>query len=366
MSTQRTTTSTSTAPMVKKIGVWQLTTPSGAPTLTVVSTNVWFAGRLFKNQDRLQSVGKYFPYGEDRYNPNPANPANDQEKFATYTRDAVSGLDYAVNRYYSAGMGRFMSADPDEKSAKARSPQTWNRYSYAANDPIIALDPTGMDLVYVQDDDGEGDGGGDDNDAPIDYCFAGTCDTGGRAGFRPNRFEKAEAKLGAAVQAIEDRTNVSAKCQKDLNALSQAAGFTIDLETIQAALGQTSFMSGFASTLPVSTLYGPGFETAGASEQALLDQEYGPGQTIGNDFARNPGGLTAETVLGGNIIYINPSLISNLVPTDEALLFHESLHELGLIDQQVQSALGLKVGSTNTKNISNKLFKDCIKGKANN
>jgi hypothetical protein len=28
--------------------------------------------------------GKYFPYGEDRYSPYPANPANGQEQFATY------------------------------------------------------------------------------------------------------------------------------------------------------------------------------------------------------------------------------------------------------------------------------------------
>ena len=69
-------------------------------------------GRLLKPQDRLQSQGKYFPYGEDRYNPNPANPANDREESATYTRDSATGLDYANQRYYSAGLGRFRSPDP--------------------------------------------------------------------------------------------------------------------------------------------------------------------------------------------------------------------------------------------------------------
>jgi RHS repeat-associated protein len=109
----------------KKLGVWQLTTPNGYDALTLVSTNVWFGGRLVANgswthEDRLQSIGKYFPYGEDRYNPTPANPSNDQEKFATYTRDSISGLDYALNRYYGAGLGRFMSADPYVSTAGPR------------------------------------------------------------------------------------------------------------------------------------------------------------------------------------------------------------------------------------------------------
>jgi RHS repeat-associated protein len=135
----------------KKLGVWQLTYPYGYATLTNVSYNVWFGGRLYQSkglaasEDRLQSIGKYFPYGEDRYNPTPANPPNDQEKFATYTRDSISGLDYALNRYYSAGMGRFSSPDPYGGSARPMLPQTMNRYIYAQNDPVEFTDPTGLD-----------------------------------------------------------------------------------------------------------------------------------------------------------------------------------------------------------------------------
>jgi RHS repeat-associated protein len=128
----------------KKLGVWQLTTPSNIDVLTLVSMNLWFGGRLLKGEDRLQSVGKYFPYGEDRYNPTPANPSNDQEKFATYTRDSISGLDYAVNRYYAAGMGRFMSPDPYRGSASPRSPQTWNRYPFTPGDPVNYNDAKGL------------------------------------------------------------------------------------------------------------------------------------------------------------------------------------------------------------------------------
>jgi RHS repeat-associated protein len=133
-----------------------LTTPNNIHVLTLVSTNLWFGGRLVQrsgvttHEDRLQSVGKYFPYGEDRYNPTPVNPSNDQEKIATYTRDSISGLDYALNRYYAAGMGRFMSADPYGKSAEVDDPQTLNRYRYGNGNPVNLLDPTGLYPVSAE------------------------------------------------------------------------------------------------------------------------------------------------------------------------------------------------------------------------
>jgi RHS repeat-associated protein len=69
--------------------------------------------------------------------------ANDMEKYATYTRDTLTGLDYAVNRYYSNIWGRFLSPDPSWESADLGDPQTWSRYAYVLNDPINLTDPTG-------------------------------------------------------------------------------------------------------------------------------------------------------------------------------------------------------------------------------
>jgi RHS repeat-associated protein len=165
----------------KKLGIWQLTYPHGYATLTTVSTNVWFGGHLLAGEDRLQSVGKYFPYGEDRYSPAPANPPNDQEKFATYTRDSISGLDYALNRYYAAGMGRFMSADPYKSSGGASDPQSWNRYTYVGGDPINYRDSRGLEREEADDEEG-----GD----PPSYCdsdpFAPECVPDGPATHTPS------------------------------------------------------------------------------------------------------------------------------------------------------------------------------------
>jgi RHS repeat-associated protein len=54
-------------------------------------------------------------------------------------RDSESGLDYFGARYYSSSMGRFMS--PDSVGAHTGDPQTLNKYSYIANNPLGRVDP---------------------------------------------------------------------------------------------------------------------------------------------------------------------------------------------------------------------------------
>jgi hypothetical protein len=45
-------------------------------------------------------------------------------------------------RYYSPNLGRFVSVDP--VGGVVGSSQSWNRYSYVNNNPIVLIDPTGM------------------------------------------------------------------------------------------------------------------------------------------------------------------------------------------------------------------------------
>ena len=63
-------------------------------------------------------------------------------QFTTYERDAESGLDYAIFRYDSSRLGRFMSPDP--LAGAIFSPQSLNRYAYVLNDPINLIDPLGL------------------------------------------------------------------------------------------------------------------------------------------------------------------------------------------------------------------------------
>jgi len=91
--------------------------------------------------DRLGSIGKYYPYGQER----PSATTNDTEKFTGYFRDSATGLDYADQRYHQPGMGRFMTADPAASSAQGNDPGSHNRYAYTGGDPVNRVDRTGRD-----------------------------------------------------------------------------------------------------------------------------------------------------------------------------------------------------------------------------
>jgi RHS repeat-associated protein len=59
-------------------------------------------------------------------------------------RDVETGLDYFLARYYSNVQGRFTSYDPLLESAKSAMPQSWNRYTYCLNNPLMYVDPDGL------------------------------------------------------------------------------------------------------------------------------------------------------------------------------------------------------------------------------
>jgi RHS repeat-associated protein len=58
-------------------------------------------------------------------------------------RDAETGLDYFLARYYSGAQGRFLSVDPENAGASKDDPQSWNAYSYSRNNPLKYTDPDG-------------------------------------------------------------------------------------------------------------------------------------------------------------------------------------------------------------------------------
>jgi RHS repeat-associated protein len=66
-------------------------------------------------------------------------------------RDAETGLDYFGARYLSAAQGRWTSPDPTLLSVNAFNPQSWNRYSYVMNNPLLYVDPLGLWEIYAED-----------------------------------------------------------------------------------------------------------------------------------------------------------------------------------------------------------------------
>lgn len=90
----------------------------------------------------VQARSDYLPFGEEWQ---PVDPGDlPSQRFTGQQRDAEEGLDYFVARSYQTRTGRFTTIDP--LGGSAGNPQSWNRYSYVANNPLGAVDPTGMQM----------------------------------------------------------------------------------------------------------------------------------------------------------------------------------------------------------------------------
>jgi RHS repeat-associated protein len=70
-------------------------------------------------------------------------------KFTGKERDSESGNDYFGLRYFGAPTGRFMSPDSIANDWELANPQTWNRYVYARNNPLIYIDPDGASVELI-------------------------------------------------------------------------------------------------------------------------------------------------------------------------------------------------------------------------
>lgn len=70
-----------------------------------------------------------------------------RQQFTSQERDTETGLDFFEARYYSSIQGRFLSFDPLLASARRQTPQSWNRYSHAINNPLKYADPSGEGWV---------------------------------------------------------------------------------------------------------------------------------------------------------------------------------------------------------------------------
>jgi|CXWL01.1.fsa_nt_gi RHS repeat-associated protein len=105
---------------------------------------------------------EYLPFGEEI-----TKPRHEQDflQFTGHERDfncltgsgsacaegsyqaKVDDLDYMHARFYSPWNARFLGVDP--KLGALDSPQTWNRYSYTANNPVLLADQNGESATVI-------------------------------------------------------------------------------------------------------------------------------------------------------------------------------------------------------------------------
>jgi RHS repeat-associated protein len=161
----------------------------------------------------VQARYDYLPFGEEIWSA--ANgrssitgyvPANTLRlKFTGKERDAETGLDYFGARYLSAAQGRFTSPDPLLNSGRPDNPQSWNRYAYVSNNPLIYKDPFGL------------------------YQWAVSCDEKSSSSCRESRqrFRDALKRLEQA----RDKYKKGSEAYNSLNAAREAFGSEYDPKT---------------------------------------------------------------------------------------------------------------------------------------
>jgi|SRR5579883_470385 len=118
----------------------------GSPRTAFVVSDHLSSTRLLTdmNQSIVQSLD-YLPFGEL----NSSDSGITSHKFTSDERDSETGLDHTWFRQYSSQLGRWMTPDPAGLTAVDTSnPQSWNRYSYVLNNPLVFTDPMGLDTCY--------------------------------------------------------------------------------------------------------------------------------------------------------------------------------------------------------------------------
>ncbi len=145
--------------------------PPEFPTISYLTNDALGSPRVITNAyGELKARRDFFPFGDEIYagygsrttSQRYSAPDDDtRQKFATYQRDAETGLDFAQSRYYSPKHGRFTSPDefkggPDELFdftedansnptfyADLSNPQSLNKYLYTYNNLYKFIDPDG-------------------------------------------------------------------------------------------------------------------------------------------------------------------------------------------------------------------------------
>ncbi|QOY90035.1 RHS repeat domain-containing protein [Paludibaculum fermentans] len=364
------------------LGVYQRgTKANGHKYFSSASIRVWFSGRLISSgansvvTDRLGSVVKdgsealrYYPYGDQ----NPGSTTEDREKFATYTRDGFSGLDYAQNRYYSSQWGRFTSADPYGGSARPRAPQSWNRYSYTDSDPINRNDSSGL-CWWCR------------FSAPDDFGIQGWLDSQSEVGggdldwWVPATGPGLEQPEPGAAPALPPLI-LSGQESADVTTAKMRGWLTTELDTLSA--GCKNALSNYMGTLR-SNIQNLKFYDATLAEGFLLLNQVDPrlsgSQSIrglaASMIANNPNSsvtafvLTvtdaAGTKMTNNIILTAAfSQISEVGGDPHLVLLHEALHSiLNKDDNELAKDLGISIssGQTSSSAITQWLGANCPK-----
>jgi len=173
----------------QRVSIWNGTTRArlqgqyywgGKPVAFYTTANAGTAAAHFQHQDwqgteRMRTTynggveGSYssLPFGDSQ-----ATTGTDADPYhyATLDHDTETDTDHAQFRQYSNSQGRWLRPDPYYGSYDGTNPQSFNRYAYVLNNPLVLIDPSGKDDCSALDNGLE-----DGQSVP----FVGDCSDGG-------------------------------------------------------------------------------------------------------------------------------------------------------------------------------------------
>ncbi|MEP7212409.1 MAG: RHS repeat-associated core domain-containing protein, partial [Acidobacteriota bacterium] len=140
----------------KLVAEYSSATPTASP--NTYYTTIDYLGSPRVITDRMGTVisrRDFMPFGEELFPDATYRLAaskygvndNIRQRFTGYQKDDETGLDFAEARMYKNEHARFTAIDPLLASGKSDNPQTFNRFVYAGNNPILRTDPTGEDWI---------------------------------------------------------------------------------------------------------------------------------------------------------------------------------------------------------------------------
>jgi RHS repeat-associated protein len=140
----------------KLIAEYSTEPPPQNPTISYTATDQLGSPRVITNAfGEVVSRRDFKPFGEQIEADGTYRTAslysaagdNIRQKFTGYQKDEETNLDFAEARMYENRHGRFTAVDPLLASGKSATPQTFNRYVYMLNNPLLNTDPEGLQVA---------------------------------------------------------------------------------------------------------------------------------------------------------------------------------------------------------------------------
>jgi RHS repeat-associated protein len=144
--------------MGKLVAEYSTATPTQNPTTSYTATDQLDSPRVITDSNgNVTSRRDFMPFGEEltpdgqsrttnlKYN----TGDNIRQKFTGYQKDTETQLDFAGARMYENRHGRFTAIDPLLASGKSANPQTFNRYVYCLNSPLVLTDSEGLQVTHT-------------------------------------------------------------------------------------------------------------------------------------------------------------------------------------------------------------------------